>query len=350
VRTLAIVFRGTDQVEDILTDYFDFKTHFAKFEPLISKVLAYAKDTGNGIKQVLVSGHSLGAAMVDYFLSELPSDPPYTVKAYTDGYPGVEAQIQIADGLANNFIHTDDAVFGLGELSNLPLYEKAAVIAAITAPLRAGETVIGDTAAVLVGAALASIEAKSHEGNDIFLNSDLSSTWSFEEHHPQFYVADVQKLVAFATDPESVFYKVRAQSSIYELGQALKTNDLYHGPSIQIGVGQQNSTLIHIDGNDDVDLGRVYGSKGLLAPQPVRFIWSDNSHKVHYVDGGDPGPGAVNTVVINSSPADYSWQTIYDSNLQSHVELSYSGIVVGELYRIGSLEFRFGAGRPSRLI
>ncbi|MCG2645267.1 MULTISPECIES: putative Ig domain-containing protein [Bradyrhizobium] len=343
-RTLTISFAGTDQASDFL-DYLDFATHWAKFAPLVEVVKQFID--ANKVDQVLVSGHSLGSAMVDYFLSAIKPGLPESVKveAYTDGYPGVEADVQIADGLANNFIHTDDLVYGLGKLSSLPQAEKDLILAAVPLAVEASAGPVAAEAAVLAAGVLASIEPKSQEGHDIFLNSDVSNTWSFEEHSPELYVADIQKLTAFAIDPQSVFHEVLAQPSISELGQALETNSLYQGPSIQVGVGQPNSPLIHIDGNDDVDLGGVYDSRGLLAPENMTFFWSPISNKVHYVDGG---PGAVNNVVINESPAGYRWQTIDDADSQTHVELSYNGAVVGELYRITNLEFQYGswAGAP----
>lgn len=60
---LALAFRGTDEAGDI-RDHASFTSHFVRFEPLVTAAEDFARDPGNAIDQVLVTGHSLGAAMV----------------------------------------------------------------------------------------------------------------------------------------------------------------------------------------------------------------------------------------------------------------------------------------------
>lgn len=69
-RTLHLVFRGTDA--DLGRDG-EAGTgpgqvrYYEQLKPLIDQALAFAADPANGITQVVVSGHSLGGAMVDLF-------------------------------------------------------------------------------------------------------------------------------------------------------------------------------------------------------------------------------------------------------------------------------------------
>ena len=89
-RTLAAVVRGTDQVADAYFDYQNFQTHYEKFAPLVAALLDYLGDPAAGIQQVLISGHSLGAGVVPYFMQAFPDTASYAVRAYVDGPPGSE--------------------------------------------------------------------------------------------------------------------------------------------------------------------------------------------------------------------------------------------------------------------
>lgn len=379
VPTLGIAFRGTDQWADF-KDYFDFKAHFDKFKPLIDKVLEYLAGNTNGIQQVLVSGHSLGSAMVDYFLSHIP--PPYKnkVKAFTDGYPGTESPI--TDAPVNNFIHTDDLVANLGRLSSNDPVRKALTeslaVAASAAAAPAGP--VAEIAAhEAIHLFLDSIKAKKHEGSDILLNSDMSNSLSslfaasIAEHDSELYTKDVQKLYDFATDAESIFAPGRLPQqdiALYQLGVALGTDQLYSGTPLQIGVGKPQSSDesgfngIRIDRNDDAALGdyfkyqqlintRIYDEK--LTKSDDRFIWTGGS-KVQIIDGGH----GTNTFVVKPpfivSQEGFSWQIVGDHiELYGNLDQLLAGKVVhiahnqiASLYRIQYLEFDLG-GAPETI-
>jgi ELWxxDGT repeat protein/VCBS repeat-containing protein len=87
--TLAISFAGTDQLSDWL-DFVNFSTHYAKFAPLVSAIKSYIDN--NPVDQVFVSGHSLGAAMVQYFIEDpiFENDPRFHAQAWTIGSPGAD--------------------------------------------------------------------------------------------------------------------------------------------------------------------------------------------------------------------------------------------------------------------
>jgi hypothetical protein len=51
-RTLAVTFRGTDQLADF-TDFVWFGEHYEKYRPLLKSLKTYLGDSKNGIEQVL---------------------------------------------------------------------------------------------------------------------------------------------------------------------------------------------------------------------------------------------------------------------------------------------------------
>ena len=109
--TLAIGFRGTDEPGD-LKDHVHFVDHFEQFQPLMAAIKGYADDPANGIDKVVLSGHSLGSAMVTTAMAEegWVNDPKYLGVAIashgTDVSVAAQAPAQV-DNLVN-FIHTQD--------------------------------------------------------------------------------------------------------------------------------------------------------------------------------------------------------------------------------------------------
>jgi Ca2+-binding RTX toxin-like protein len=72
---LAISFRGSQQIVDwIFTDlqspYASFQSHYQLFRTLINAALDYAADGTNGVSTILVTGHSLGGAIVENMLAD----------------------------------------------------------------------------------------------------------------------------------------------------------------------------------------------------------------------------------------------------------------------------------------
>ena len=70
--TLVLAFRGTDANDNSVAAGQTFTGdgawyHYEAFRPLIEAALAYAADTGNGIDNIIVAGHSLGGLMADIF-------------------------------------------------------------------------------------------------------------------------------------------------------------------------------------------------------------------------------------------------------------------------------------------
>ena len=107
-KTLAISFAGTDQESDWL-DYANFATHYAKFAPLVDDLKTFI-DT-NQIQQVLVSGHSLGGAMVQYLLHDLVLDLGAMARGWTIGAPGAEEFYNGPDFRESDFYQPLDPVY-----------------------------------------------------------------------------------------------------------------------------------------------------------------------------------------------------------------------------------------------
>jgi Ca2+-binding RTX toxin-like protein len=95
--TLVISFRGTQGVNDLLTDIWGglpwsigFAGYYASLQPLIVHALAYANRSDTGIDKILVCGHSLGGAAVERFAHDLADYGPVSanIAFLTLGSPG----------------------------------------------------------------------------------------------------------------------------------------------------------------------------------------------------------------------------------------------------------------------
>ena len=141
------------------------------FFPLVQAIHHYLTDPAAGIQQVLISGHSLGAGVVPYFMQSLPNTASYAVRAYVDGPPGSE--VDAGDSRIVNFVHAGqifpaaddhrgDAVVIIGEVSHSDdtnigggLVDKAIVEGIMDVLSPAG------------------IDPKTRVGSDILIDSDV---------------------------------------------------------------------------------------------------------------------------------------------------------------------------------
>jgi Ca2+-binding RTX toxin-like protein len=328
-RTLAIVFRGTDQIADI-GDYISFATHYAKFAPLIDRLRSYLSDSANGIQQVLVSGHSLGAPMVDYFMKDFPNTSQYTVTGYTDGYPGVEDPA--GDTRIENFIHTKDVVAELGNLSNNPV-----LLASVATALAAVVATVSPLAAGAVFSTIDSAKPKSDEGTNILIDSDIPTTFPnlLGQHFATTYVQDATKLAQFARDPLSPF-----MSS--PLGRSLLSND----PSIslsptEIAVGMPGSNLVHVKPGDNYVLGYDPNYNPFSLGDTIVWDAPSTRDTLHIVDGGlahGTGSPTINTVELHGGSSDYNWVPLGNGETLLFYLQGSPGLI-GDLYRVQYLLF-----------
>lgn len=89
---LHICFRGTEFTRlpaYIAKAYPDMSAYYENFKPLEQYIMAYAKNPANEIKEIQVSGHSLGGAMVQEFLKNNPANEnELPIRGFTFGSPG----------------------------------------------------------------------------------------------------------------------------------------------------------------------------------------------------------------------------------------------------------------------
>jgi len=164
-KTLTVVFTGTDQLSDT-ADYGDFDDHYAKFAPLVDAIAAYVDDAGVGIEQVLVSGHSLGAAMVQYFMDDFKDDDRF--RAWTVGSPGADDETQVADDpRTTNYVEWDDPVTWVPFLSN-------PAVRALFADLVDEEFSDYPELATIIDALLDSPLTKYRNGTDVTVDDGLA--------------------------------------------------------------------------------------------------------------------------------------------------------------------------------
>ena len=102
--TLVIDFRGTDEKPGDFVDYPNFQTHYDRFKPLVEAIDQYLED--NPDVKVMVTGHSLGAAMVQMFMNDHGGD---RYKGYAIASPG--AAVNQDDDRILTLGHSQDLVF-----------------------------------------------------------------------------------------------------------------------------------------------------------------------------------------------------------------------------------------------
>lgn len=111
-RTLVLAFRGTDEVPGDLLEHLSYADHYARFAPLVAAI-GDRLDEGV-VDRVLVTGHSLGAAMATTAMVREGWAGDDRVFAVAIGTHGTDAAIaaEAPDDVANlvNIVHTHDAL------------------------------------------------------------------------------------------------------------------------------------------------------------------------------------------------------------------------------------------------
>ncbi|MDI1264899.1 MAG: Ig-like domain-containing protein [bacterium] len=244
---LAISFRGDTRLpEDFLPFIRDalagavseeFVLHYSKFAPLVEAIKAYISSAN--IQHVFVAGHSLGGAMLQYFMNEDIGSAK--VDGYTWGTPG--ADVTPVHDTITNFIDSKDPISALGQLGGL-----------------------------------------FRVGSDAFLHDvSVGQTLNPINYHLiAHYVADTHIVVTDAANLESALYATT-------LGEALRSGtpwwdasyEIGHTrPTIQIVAGTTEGDIIEISDADQFVLG------GDGADQ---FNWADPTafeSGTRIIDGG----------------------------------------------------------------
>ncbi|WP_197995017.1 Ig-like domain-containing protein [Gimesia panareensis] len=111
-RTLVISFRGTDQAGDAF-DWLDLEDHYSKLRPLLNALKTYIKE----FDQIYVTGHSLGASLVQMFLQkETYTKDAENIQAVTFGSPGAPSSYAGPDSRIVNVASRYDLVVVAGTL------------------------------------------------------------------------------------------------------------------------------------------------------------------------------------------------------------------------------------------
>jgi VCBS repeat-containing protein len=111
-RTLVLAFRGTDALDPALTaaqtwtasgqaDYYEL------LRPLVLAIHAYVSEAVNGIHKVIVSGHSLGGSMVDFFSASdarLFKESGTDLTAVSIASPGLDPDLFSGNGTIDLFL------------------------------------------------------------------------------------------------------------------------------------------------------------------------------------------------------------------------------------------------------
>jgi pimeloyl-ACP methyl ester carboxylesterase len=119
--TLAIAFRGTDgiAIDKVLGWGPQMKdAYYPLYKPLITAVKAYI--ASHDVTDVLVTGHSLGAAMAQYAMNDFTDTSKTKFHAAIFGSPGAPDSGNAVDNRMLQFEYTDDA---FTNLPSLPLVD-----------------------------------------------------------------------------------------------------------------------------------------------------------------------------------------------------------------------------------
>lgn len=110
-RVIVLAFRGSDDRQDWINDLRDINADYATFAPLVAALDAYAAAT---FQTVVVTGHSLGAALAQVFMSQHPAGGAVTYEAVAFASPGALIAPAI-DPRITTYNVIDDPVVFLGD-------------------------------------------------------------------------------------------------------------------------------------------------------------------------------------------------------------------------------------------
>ncbi|MEF8756321.1 MAG: hypothetical protein V5B60_20685 [Accumulibacter sp.] len=230
-KTLSISFKGSgadvfDWVYDVkhvlVKGSDDLKPFYEKHRPLVDALKTYLAEEGARIDQVLVSGHSLGGAMVQHLVAELGPLVGNKIHGYTFGSIGGDSGTAgPVTGKVVNFVHR-------GDIANW-----------------------ANTSALL------SLFGGSHDtrgGTQVIIRTALASTpWG--EHFKDAYGQDVNFLLEAAADLTTGF----SRSS---LAASLRSGEVWQGDGdrpdqkkLQLATGTDNDDALGYGRGDRFILG-----------------------------------------------------------------------------------------------
>ncbi|MEI8716341.1 hypothetical protein [Mesorhizobium sp. ISC11] len=282
-RTLVVAFRGTDEFLLESPEWHDPTDYYGLFRPLVDALKSYIADSENGVEQVLVTGHSLGGAMVQYLINEdLQGSGSANVKGFTFGSIG--AKVTPANEQIANFGHVNDpAIVNRGSI--LP-----------------GNTVGGHVA----------IETPIAQYS--FADVVLNQFDYIKPHSMDTYLLSTGQLVAEAYDQGGMFYNSMLAEELRGAGDVSLWHDIVLGSEgADKLVASPLDEFVLASGGDD-----VIGMKGRGASERV-------------IDGGLD----IDKVVMEGSRSDYQIVAI-DADTFT---VSFSGEKTAVLDRVETLVF-----------
>lgn len=110
-RVIVLAFRGSDDRQDWINDLRDINADYSKFAPLIAAVEAYA---AANFHTVVVTGHSLGAALTQVFMANHPAGGAVNYEAVAFASPGALITPAL-DPRITTYNVIDDPVVFLGD-------------------------------------------------------------------------------------------------------------------------------------------------------------------------------------------------------------------------------------------
>jgi len=280
--TIVIAFRGTDNWLFDSADFSPLSEHFAKFRPLLDKVGFFASNYG--VDQILLTGHSLGGAMVQEYLEFYgASSTGRADRGLSLGSPGGSLFFNNrSGGRLLNIVHTDDPVPPAGRADG---------------NLRLGTT--------------------------LKVSSDRSRTGElFEEHSSGLYLETVGRLVDVARDPDSLF-----SASIQ--GRNLASGIISFSADTQIAIGDlTRSPDIRMASDDQWIFGDDRNNR-IFWERPIAGL---QIAAVRSIDAGD----GTDTLALFGDPSDWQLSRTPGARIWS---LSHNAIGVAQLNSVERLDF-----------
>ncbi|MGZ9063524.1 MAG: M10 family metallopeptidase C-terminal domain-containing protein, partial [Allosphingosinicella sp.] len=241
--TIVIAFRGTDEKPSDFGTY-DFTANYAQFLPLVNAVKQFAAE--NGVDQIFLTGHSMGAALAQTALGEsfATSDGWDEVRAYLFASPGGDED-QAPDVPADRIMTFNRRA------DDIPL---------------AADTIFKETVGPIIDMVTANVRP---EIPLLALN-----------HGREVYAEDLEDLSRVAADPYSPgFYNTDFAASVREGRQ-------WQGGSLAVAVGNAEDNILFA-----TDQIYVVGGSG----NDLLLIGEPRARPDRLVDGGG---GALDIAVI----------------------------------------------------